>query len=224
MSDPDDNQLTHVKETEAIAYICSFSNNADSLDMWRYYSKDEAGVALRLVRSTLESTVKSKGFFNSDSDQIGVFNIYDVIYDDSQKIKTTEYLILKVIEKINNEKTDRKERSSKFAKDFNSIFWNKRFCFKHPCFKNEEEVRIVLMTPKDSSSIDTYGKKPYKIFHRTNNGMLIPYIEIDFPKKTLKEIKHSPISPIENIISTKSFIADFNDNIRVTQSSLPIRF
>ena len=209
----DSDRTLHIKELPYDTYICSLSYDPDSLGMWRYYTKGETGLSIGLNKGLLSN---SASFKKNNENRIGKFEVADVIYDE----KVKRYLVEEGIKNaIRNPDPQNGLRGS-----LNTNLYKYKYIFKHPCFQNENEVRMLLFVPKDPSSLIKYGQSPYKILYRTSNGMLIPYIKLSFPKETLFSVQLSPLSSETNIISVGQYISGFKKNVRIEKSSLPVRF
>ena len=63
------------------------------------------------------------------------------------------------------------------------------YFMKRPCFYTEEEFRIVIQVP--DSALKTLEENE-KFKYRISNGMLIPYLELNFDVSNLAGITLSP--------------------------------
>lgn len=105
------------------------------------------------------------------------------------------------------------------------------FFMKRPCFSVESEFRIVIQIPDavmDRLKHSDKGRQKYK--YRVNNGLLIPYLELDIDLHALTGLTASPT--IKSDLAEKS-IRDYcdycginTDNLvdGIIQSSIPVRF
>ena len=105
------------------------------------------------------------------------------------------------------------------------------FFMKRPCFSVESEFRIVIQIPDavmDRLKHSEAGRKKYK--YRVSNGLLIPYLELDFDLHALTGLTASPT--IKSDLAEKS-IRDYCDYCGINpdsltdgiiQSSIPVRF
>ena len=209
----DTDTKTHIKELPYDTYICSFSRDPDSLEMWRYYTKGETGLSIGLRKGLLSN---SDLFNKKHKNRIGTFEVADVIYNEQEK----QYLVEEGIRRAIREPDIKNGLNG----SLNSNLYKYRYTFKHPCFQSENEVRMMLFVPKDSSSFIKYGRSAFQISYRTSNGMLIPYIKLDFPKESLFSVLLSPLSSETNTISVEQYISPFKKNVRIEKSSLPMRF
>jgi hypothetical protein len=158
-------------------FITSFSENRDSLPMWKTYGQDGKGVAIGIERIEInESSYRSKS-----GNPVWVRCTYD-----SNHLKANFSEGIKSIYKrfeISNGKIvvkglpDTVELSAYFS------------MLKNFAFEYEQEWRLV----KEFSSSDL--EKEIHFYEK--DGMLKPYIEYFLPKEILKEIVIGPCSDLE---------------------------
>ncbi len=218
--------LTYIKNAEDDAYICCFSKNGDSLNMWRYYSKQDTGYSLGFLKHVLERETRIECFLPEEK-RIGKAAWEDVIYDDNAKMK-------KVFDAIINAREETKILELPSQKDKRLSYTNAlraavkialipyKFTFKHVCFQSEEEIRCILTIPKDKHL--TVDKTPFTVLYRNRNGIITPYISVPFPRKALHSIIISPTAPAEAQETMIEYLRDYRDNVLVMKSELPIRF
>ena len=104
--------------------------------------------------------------------------------------------------------------------------------FKHPSFEDERECRIVfnLSVKDDSNEFHQLSHPedgtPYKRKVYAKQGMLVPYVDIDFDLKYLQSITVSPTSNFEKvkqglkIVLCEQGITD----LPINHSEIPLRF
>lgn len=104
--------------------------------------------------------------------------------------------------------------------------------FKHPSFEDERECRIVFnLSVKDASNefhqlSHPEDGTPYKRKVYAKQGMLVPYVDIDFDLKYLQSITVSPTSNFEKvkqglkIVLCEQGITD----LPINHSEIPLRF
>lgn len=208
--------VDELRKEDGIAYICSFSANEDSLDMWRYYSKGNGGYALKL---------NSTGFDLVNGNIICKFNFYEVIYDKKRQEEIIKELVLDSIKVFSNIDSNNKIKMSiDFVK---SVMKMLQFVFKHECYSTEKEYRCVITVPKEK--FKNAKNKQLEIEYRNANGLLIPYIDLTINKNNpycLAEIK---ISPFLKGIASKEIVENYVkkcgfEYTLVTMSDLPVRF
>lgn len=204
-------------------YICCFSMKADSLDMWRYYSKGDGGYALKLSPSLFGEDV-----FSISEDPYGKFSCIQgckVIYKAEEKIAFLSDKILNVYSAYQHDTEcgdPMKEAEYILLKYFQTF----QYKFKHECFSSEQEYRFIFYLPH---------KKPEKvqqilpqIEYETKNGVVIPHIEweIEDGKSNLFEVVISPYvteayaeATTRDLLKSRGFT-----QCDVTKSALPVRF
>lgn len=210
-------ELTKLKQFMRSYYLCSFCEDGDLLDMWRYYSKDTVGYSVGIKGGVAQSRTEGKSPFDVNNDALGRFIWRHVIYDYDEQRKLV---------------AGKLDEFLKFMKEYNQSFnesalsalnWfvqDLRFTFKAPCFSNEREVRCILEVPDG----EVKDKKNYEIKYRTQAGVLVPYVEVEFEKSLVTDITIGPLAPEHAILSTRKFADSIKNSIKVTQSTLPIRF
>lgn len=195
-------------------YIASFSSNGDSLSLWNYYAKSEskAGYSIKFDSKTLGEGLSQK------IDNSLLF--YEVIYD---------------VEK-------QKEIIKRYINVFNRHYDYKNLHFlinyllkcidvvsmrlKHPSFQEERESRFVFMVQKEQR--DFINNNDLLNFVESN-GVIVPYLNIDISKESIKGIS---ISPLQKDFIVKEGLLLMLDRLKydhikpsdVTYSDLPIRF
>lgn len=210
-------------------YQCSFSIQDDNLSLWNYYTKSD-GI---------------KGYnigFNSQ-----------VLSDNLVTRAMTERRGIKVFHgKVTYSVQQQKAIIKKIANDFNGIIEaNKNdidFCklaiellvekilfvgafFKDPHFKHENEYRLLLhLTPYWDTNekcikfmVLQKGANTYE-----KNGLLIPYIDIEFPKDNLRSLSVSPTLSFDetesNLVNALKLHGYNINTIQISKSNIPVRY
>ncbi len=94
-----------------------------------------------------------------------------------------------------------------------------KFIFKHPSFKSEKEVKLVISISEDDFN-KQINKKILKI--RTQNNEIVPYLSLAFDN-SLKEIKASPLTP--NYMSVEYLLKYYGyKNVKIEKSEIPLRY
>ena len=195
-------------------YICSFSENEDSLPMWNYYSKSHHYEGYNL------------GFY-IEHELLDLLNGYKlkvarVIYSDQDKEKLIKNMLVAIAKKMETEEreTGKSWLMSWLSDSINDLV----FACKKSCFAHEEEVRMILRVPQDyrNTGIGRVSKR----LHRDNNGFIIPYVEYTFAKGMVYEIH---IAPLLNSKVAKQNVDDLlkqrgYPSVPVIPSEIPIRF
>lgn len=192
-------------------YICSFCESDDLLDMWRYYSKGDIGYALTFFEHEVKEDLKEENTV-IDTNVLNIFDFKKVIYNRNEK----KSIIKKIINKNINCFGDYNYCDA-IAYELSEL----RYVFKHECFENERERRLIVKVPKRDAIIN----RP-TIKYRPSNGMIIPYIEIELSKNCLKKVMLSPLASEITEKMAKKYVGSFmGDNVfDVEKSDLPIRF
>lgn len=223
-SDIDGRAVYSSLSTECYAFICSFSNDDDSLDLWRYYSKGDVGYALGFDRSLMEENIKRDEFETNYSTRY-VYKPYfiDVVYDDKEKVKIIDSIIKECLDLKSSNNSD-----ENFAKLFCIEANKKRFVFKHSSFSNEKEIRCVLNIPADRKLLNRKEIDTFQIKYRSQNGEIIPYLEIEFDSSSFRNVRISPLASDFAVRLMKEYYNDFCERNsaenHVKKSTLPLRF
>ena len=103
--------------------------------------------------------------------------------------------------------------------------------FKDPCFKHEEEYRLVVRPFAEwkSETNEIYFRNLGKTAATyEKNGLLIPYVDINFSKGALKRITASPtlnFTEVEaNLKNALQIYGYDKDAIDLHPSSIPVRY
>ena len=203
------------------SYQASFSYKSDSLSMWNYYAQGD-GCNIQFANDFMES-------FRSRlirSDMTLIFLYGKVIYNQTDQINLLRTIF---------------ERFKLFADTpyVDYLYECMIHCivklgafFKHPSFEDERECRIVfnLSTPPDSNAFNqlVHPEKgePYKRSVYIKQGMLVPYVDIDFDLKYLQSIMVSPTANFAKIEEgIKIMLREQGlESREVKPSRIPLRF
>lgn len=205
-------------------YQVSFSYEPDSLIMWNYYAAG-GGCSIQFSKDYMEN-LKSKLNASGLTALLGY-----VIYDVEKQIE-----ILKgIFDAFLQVYSDNKSISRKYA------LWE--YClirsilkigafFKHPGFRDERECRMVFDAYQEGETkefpalISPKGQEPYKSKIRIRNGVLVPYVDIDFDIKYLQSITVSPTSNFEKVKQGLKIVLCEQGitNLQINRSEIPLRF
>ena len=204
-------------------YICCFSFNDDSLEMWRYYSKSSVGYALKmspLVFYNYEDHNKSdtKRMFSN-------LHCYEVVYSKEKQINITKECIMLINKAyMDSGLTDSRNRLA--IQCVEAFFKKYRYRFKHECFSSEKELRFVYKRPRVKP--DNMDNPLPEVKYRNQGGTIVPYIELEVESADnyLNGILISPLVKEENVVKrTLDFIQSRGfSTIDIKQSELPVRF
>lgn len=224
---PADDDITHASFIDCPpchAYICSFSLKEDSLDMWRYYSKGNGGYGLKCYPFLFD---KLKDYEFSDYDEKATFSMirsYKVIYNNSEKEKILKEIIkdtFTAYQKSNKTESEKITAAKGFIQYALKIF---QFQFKHECYASEQEYRFVFYRPY-SKPKELKNELP-EIKYRSQNGIVVPYIDIvvEDGKTFLEEVLISPYIENQNVVATTcDYLSQCGYNCTTRKSLLPVR-
>lgn len=188
-------------------FISCFSTDNDNLSLWNNYTKNEnkIGYCIEFDSKFIEDYIEK---LNLDFDT-SMIEQREVIYNKEEQIN----LISQALHLIDQQDDDILMKCF----TFNSIIYDYCTFFKHPSFKVEKEYRIIIP--------DFHTVKPLT---RIVNGLIVPYVEIDFKEERVKSITLSPtnkqniaIDGIESLLSISNYNLSL-DNIY--KSQIPLRY
>lgn len=197
-------------------FVACFSTQKDELSLWNYYTKtgSMAGYNIGFDVNKLVKKVQSK---------LKVMHHFTYGRTICDKWKQEEYLkeaIRKYNELYQNIKGKDKEN---VINSFWGLIHIYSLFFKKEAFKNENEYRFVITEYTD---VLQKNSKVFQINHRIQNGLIIPYIELDFDNDSVSEITISPIikqnhykAGIESLLHQKGY-----NQTKVGISEIPLRF
>lgn len=195
-------------------YLCCFSNNPDSIDMWRHYIKNNTcnGFCIDFSPQLFNNIGKIQISSNYQESRI---QLGEVVYDDDKKIEILKAEILQL-------KVERKTREWEIPIIMSTILLECQFFLKHKCFESEKEIRAIYTV--STGDVDIGEKKP-TLKYRTNAGVIIPYFEVEIPKEHLQSIKLSPLMSDSAENSLDSYLKNNGyTNYTIDKSTLPIRY
>lgn len=210
-------------------YQCSFSLHNDNLSLWNYYTKNDGikGFNLGFRSSALSQNLITHA--ESENRGIKIFH-GKIVYS----IKCQKNIIKKIVNDFRSI-----IESNKFDDEFcklaielliEKILFIGAF-FKSPHFNHENEYRFLLhLIPYwDEKSnrvkfmVIQKGANTYE-----KNGLLIPYLDIEFSKNDLKFITVSPtlsFQETESNIRNALKIHGYNANsVEIIKSGIPVRY
>ena len=98
--------------------------------------------------------------------------------------------------------------------------------FKDSCFAIENEYRIVL--PLYVNDDGTYMSLEDQPHHYEKNGILVPYIDLEFPRECLLSIGLSPTvddeMAIKSILRVGAKYENLRDRANIVKSVIPVRY
>ena len=198
------NGKKHYSSYESDAYLCCFSLDPDSLPMWNYYVKGNVyqGYNLGISDRFIHDIRASEPFVER----------YKVIYDDKEKQKKIQNFLETIYAKMSE------AESIHTIQDYIGIFLSKyRYVFKNCHFEHEKEVRAVIYRKKDIHQED--------IKFRSANGLIIPYVELDFDRHNLHHVTIGPLMEQGTAYATlATFLYHRGYRPRIAMSGVPIRY
>ncbi|QJP95457.1 DUF2971 domain-containing protein [Pseudomonas fluorescens] len=189
-------------------FICSFSQAGDLLSQWRAYGSYAIEFSSEAIPHALSACV----------------------YDDFEKLSQASTVALASLMTISDSmlKNDGYLDSDGYEAFSNLV--GLAATFKHQSFSEEQEVRIVA-----GHDLDPEIEDGLEVSFRTRGNMLIPFVELSAPSKSIRAIHIGPMADQElAYISLKSFVTKLNldrftkDNnylhdIDIIKSSIPYR-
>lgn len=197
-------------------YICCFSWDKDSLPMWNYYTKGSRyqGYNIGLRFLSLES--------RSTDPALRAPEIYSVIYEEDKKQAILRTLIETLTDCYQSAQEDLLGNDGGYIRAWISQFLLAyRYVFKNNAFRHENEMRMVVQLPR-------YSDREVKF--RAKEGLLIPYIEVEFHPLVFSEVTIGPLleastakATLSRFLETQGY-ARPGGRERIFQSSIPIRY
>lgn len=174
-----DHFLKEIEESGFEVYIFSLSHSRDSLALWYNYAKGED----YNLGFYAEDLLGKLGNLPDGHRALHGFVEYDC--------KEQELLLMNFLMETFNVALNHDIQKVKKAlpKHFFTVISSCAVFFKDPAFKSEEEYRIALL--------DTGDKLKQAVSFRAQNGIIIPYIAVDF--KGRLPLSHITIGPKNNI-------------------------
>ena len=197
------------------AYICCFSRDGDSLPMWNYYSKKGVNQGYNVG---FDCGLTERGNIILENESISM-EMVSVIYNDSEKIGDIKYII-EAVYKMSGSDPDYGACRVLITDELKK----RMFRFKSQYFAHEQEIRLVLYVPVAFPE-DCSESERLRIKYTSQNGYLIPYVDILYKKELLNRITVGPLLEKEISIRTLETIkVQYNYNYEIVTSSVPIRF
>lgn len=211
-----------VDAAQCEAYICCFSLKEDSLDMWRYYSKNSGGYAIKLLPIIFNRQKEYKFLACNKDNVFYCIESFKVIYDYDEKMSILKGLVADAYNLYRYISGDLNE-IEEMKKCVSGILQSYQYRFKHECFASEQEFRFVCYRPTVKPEL-LINALP-EVCYRSQNGVIVPYIDIAVKDAYILEVLISPL--IENQSSentTQEFLKSRGfPNCTVRKSKLPTR-
>jgi hypothetical protein len=173
------------------AFVCSFSEQKDSLPQWRGYCSAGLGVAIgfssRALRGgTLEMSDEDAGTLNPENLSLQ-FELLKCVYTQTDKTRLIEDAIGSYIKALRGESKHIGQQNCGII--LRNLISMCRPLFKHRSFKEEHEWRLVVST--DSFTIPTRR-------FRVGRSSIIPYLQIGLNLQAGEYIKEIMVGPTPN--------------------------
>lgn len=222
------------EQIECKPFICCFSQENDSLQMWQYYSKGgnyegyNIGFRLNKLLSINPSFVDLGAVVYDEETQKKCIKraVSTAFRDYHENLKEMQHLTMGQEELLHYVVDDLRRNLAKL-----SCF------FKRPCFSGEKEIRVIINVPINEhlrNSIWSGSGKPEEIFpirYRIQQALMIPYIEVEINPLSIEHVMIGPITSSNNIAmeKNKEVINEFvygclGRSVPVMSSAIPIRF
>jgi hypothetical protein len=165
-------------------FVTCFCSKRDLLSQWRAYAGHDSvgGYALgfrppRNPQVWAQSAPGNHGLA-----------LRRVLYDEAEQELVCRGLIRRLVEILNEDPAD-VARQAAFARHLlDGIVELTTWC-KHPAFAEEQEWRLIYLRNND--------RDPLPLKHRAGRGLVIPYVELEVPKRAGRNAAHLPLAEID---------------------------
>lgn len=207
-------------------YQCSFSTDKDSLCLWNYYTKGDNIQGYNLCFNSKELCAKLK--LKSDMEDGRLPPIYSgkVVYDKKEQLDIVKDIVNRFF-KLSADDNNHQHYQFTIGLLIDKLMMAGVF-FKKNCFAIEKEYRLAFNLHRDSSlGKFTAIKEEQKYYEK--NGILIPYVDIEFEPNALVQIGISPTLDLSTTTNSiyRATIKDFpqiEKNKTVKESCIPVRY
>ena len=221
-------------QIECKPFICCFSTEKDSLQMWQYYSKGGNYEGYN-IGFRLNEILRVNPFFV----EVGA-----VVYDEQTQKEYIKRAISAAYrdyhDNLSNIQDLRYDQKMLLDYELSALRSNlaKLSCFfKRPCFSGEKEIRVVIKVPTEEkfrgqtwSGVKSQ-KENVKINYRFQQALMIPYIEMPINPHSIESVTIGPITSSKNVALEKNadVVNEFVTNrlgrsVPVSASEIPVRF
>lgn len=204
------NEAKQLMRKNQNAFVCCFSMKQDELAMWNYYTKDVYNQGYNigfdykgLMISLLQKNPILDGCrfsFGKVDYCIKTDTYVDKMHDYSFKVM--EETLATLARTLSDSKVEKVDQGDNRKYDISVVkyYGNEPmfrsfptmdviYFMKRPCFSTEAEFRVVIQVPdKILKQLKDNGKYKYRI----SNGLLIPYLELEFDISDVTGITLSP--------------------------------
>jgi hypothetical protein len=202
-------------------YITSFTKNNDSIAMWKIYGKN--GIVLEFDISAMREIAGRNKIIivdrNGISRKIGTGNVFsEVTYDDSEIVKLVR-ASLSQLYRMHEQGIKNKVMEIYIHGILTDTFMKMFYLKKDANFSYEQEYRIAFtLHDNDVGKVENF---------RVKDGLIIPYIIVDFKNKNMIPLKSITINPEQKDymfeFSIKHLLKSYNFDIPINYSRSRIR-
>lgn len=211
--------------TSSIPFVCCFSLDPDSLQMWQYYSKGGNYEGYNI------------GFnLHKLQDRTPIMQAGKILYKEKDKKEVIKRTIIGIYDIDHKNSSDQKVYSVEMISS--ELAYLGCF-FKSECFAGEKEVRVITEIPddpeewKESNKLGMLGKIDMpEIHYRMAHAMMIPYFDLSLEHiGTISEITIGPITSLRDETANKNaeivklFLRDrLKREVQINESHVPVRY
>lgn len=187
------NDLLNLYEEYSNAYITSFSELKDDLHMWNCYGDNGHGIALGINSYYLHEFAQTLAYSGKIS----------CLPHKCKYMRTDEIMKLYASTTLSGICSD-----TTIAKTVTDIIVQNTNLVKHPCYKYEQEWRVVF-----SGNKKDLEKYPASLYHKTGDFFSVPI--------PLSEIKEIVVGPCGNMDAIKKIFSPYFPETDFLKSTVP---
>ena len=168
-------ELANLQYADEIMYVASFSRSEDTLSQWRSYGMFAVGLDEELLIDELKSNrieCIECHYVLDLNDAIEIAK--DLLHEQALSVMNSLWLL-----------EDTQNNNPTLYLDLKEVVSLLATTFKHPCFSEENEIRLVKKSDADAEDIK----------FRVKNNLLIPFFELELSPEVFTCIR---IGPLEN--------------------------
>ena len=186
----------------ATPFVISFTRHLDYLPMWTSYGKNGNGIAIGIERDVL----------NEKNNMFSVRNChYDIEDEGFSNIREQIKMRYEMLQQTTNGADEGETYVCQL--DFIMMLNSQVAAYiKHPSYRYEGEVRCKVA-------------KADEIKFRESNGLVVPYVEVDIPVESIKEIVIGPTLDAERMKLSIDLLLKTRGlrQVEIKESSIPYR-
>lgn len=185
-------------------FTISFSKKRDDLNQWRGYANSQLSYCIGFAPLELKDInipLKEESIENKKDSSIKPNQNITLIFQCLYETRVQKQLIEAIIDKQFYNKPDKdKLNSIGIAGNIMTDFLPVSTLFKHPCFKDEEEIRLVIDYVNNDLIDIRIGKERF-----------IPYIKVPIKTENIKDIIIGPCDNEEFIYTQTTYVCQRYD-------------